>query len=225
MQTSGSRRARATRPRIQPRRAHCVDPVARRLGRRHRIGRRAHCGRAAVMLRLARVAGIPPRSLLPTPADIALLWSLLRSRSTSRIRPILSAPPRMTTISGTPTGITASRGWRPRSVLDLLFMLVPTTAALGVAFGSVTVAGVALYPFKVLALVLCGVVLATHRRAPSAATPVLAASACLAAWALMSTLWSPASAGGFQEATIFVFLVALSFSPPDPSGRAGSPRS
>ena len=99
--------------------------------------------------------------------------------------------------------------WRLRSVTDWLFMFVPTTAAIGSAFGSTMVAGISLYPFKVLTLVLTCVALSQHRRVPRAAAPIVALALCLASWALISVAWSPAGPKALQEATIFVFLVAL----------------
>lgn len=107
-----------------------------------------------------------------------------------------------------PAGSAPTR-WRLSGLTGAGFLLLPTTAAVGSAFGSIAVAGVSLYPFKVLVMVLFGVVLATHRRSPRGAIPIVAASAFLAAWALFATVWTPAGAKGFQEATIFVFLVVL----------------
>lgn len=103
----------------------------------------------------------------------------------------------------------APRDWRPRSLLDVAFMLVPATAAIGSTVGLIFIGGVAFYPFKVLVAVIFMVTVAAHRRSPSAAIPVLMVSACLAAWALLSTLWSPAGAEGVKEATIFLFLCML----------------
>lgn len=103
----------------------------------------------------------------------------------------------------------ASQDWRPRSLLDVAFMLVPATAAIGSSVGLIVVGGIAFYPFKVLVATIFVVTVAAHRRSPLAAVPVLAASACLAAWALLSTLWSPAGADGLKEATIFLFLCML----------------
>lgn len=101
------------------------------------------------------------------------------------------------------------RTWRTRSVTDWLFMAVPTTAAIGSAFGSTMVAGISLYPFKVLTLVLTCVAMSQHRRVPRAAVPIVVLSLCLASWALITVLWSTAGPAALQEATIFVFLVAL----------------
>ncbi|MGI9028643.1 MAG: hypothetical protein ACR2HP_01475, partial [Ilumatobacteraceae bacterium] len=99
--------------------------------------------------------------------------------------------------------------WRPRGASDWLFLLIPSSAAIGSAFGSVDVAGVTLYPFKVLVLVAAGVVVAQHRRTPAAGHPVLILSVGLAGWALLSMTWSPAGPRALQEASIFIFVVAL----------------
>lgn len=99
--------------------------------------------------------------------------------------------------------------WRPRTFSDWLFMLVAPSAAVGSAFGSVTVLGVALYPFKVLVLVLVAVVLSQRRRTSATAIPIIWASLVLAVWALTTVTWSPAGSKALQEATIFVFLVGL----------------